>query len=84
MTVTIKQVDKDAIWISSDEDPIGKEIVFTDSEFDRVEEQMLIAIADYFDLHLEWDDDPDTDDYADTNDTNISLDEFDEYDDWED
>ena len=83
MTVTIKQVDKDAIWITSDEDPIGKEIVFTDSEFDRVEEQMLIAIADYFDLHLEWDDNPDADDYEydDIDDTDILPDE---YDDWED
>ena len=86
MTVTIKQVDKDAIWVSSDEDPIGKEVIFTDSEFKSVEEQMFIALADYFDLDLEWDDNPDVDDYEydDIDDADILLDEFDEYDELED
>ena len=74
LVVTITQVDDSTIWINSNQDPIGKEVVFTDIQ--DVESQMMISIADYFDLDLEFEEIEDEED-SDELDDEYYVDYFD-------
>lgn len=83
LVVTLTQVDEHTIWINSNQDPFGKEVVFDD--IDDVESQMMIAVADYFDLDLEFDEEEVTDDGEDEMDDiyDLEVNELDDYDEWD-